>query len=176
MTELMDDVLRLTTPAQLKGLAHPMRERLMMYLNENPVTISQLARMLGVAKGTVAYHLNVMRNGGLVKVVKRRAVRGGTEQYYQVAAARIEYAGPGRPPVAPMLGAVAADLDAAVELPMLQHHVLHLTTAEAEQVVAALHKANELVLRFGMANSETDEPPRYGVLISCYRFRDPDPE
>jgi len=42
MTEMIDEVLRLTTPAQLKGLAHPMRERLMMHLNDNPVTISQL--------------------------------------------------------------------------------------------------------------------------------------
>jgi len=131
---------------------------------------------MGVAKGTVAYHLNVMRNGGLVKVVKRRTVRGGTEQYYQVAAARIEYAGPGRPPAAPMLGAVAADLDAANEVPVLQHHVLHLTSAQVQQVVAALHKVNVLVHRLGQANADTDEPPRYGVLISCYRLRNPDPE
>jgi DNA-binding transcriptional ArsR family regulator len=171
MSEPNDGVLRLTTPTQLKGLAHPMRERLMMNLNENPVTISQLARALGVAKGTVAYHLRVMRDAGLVKVVKRRRVRGGTEQYYQVAAARIEF--PGVPPAAPMLGAVA-DLDAAEEVPVLVHHAMHLNAAEAEQLIAAMNELDELAHHHGMTNSGTDGPPRYGVLLGFYRYRRPD--
>ena len=47
MYESIDEVLRPITPAQLKGLAHPMRQRLMNNLSENPVTLSQLARELG---------------------------------------------------------------------------------------------------------------------------------
>ena len=123
----------------------------------------------------MAYHLNVMRIAGIVKVIKRRTVRGGTEQYYRIAAAKILYAGPGMPPAGPMLGAVAADLDAADEVPVPQHHALSLDVAKAAQFVTALRELNELAHHSGLTHSATDEP-RYGMLLSFYRYRRPDPD
>jgi DNA-binding transcriptional ArsR family regulator len=169
MTEPIDEVLRITTPAQHRGLAHPMRERLMMRLSEDAVTISQLSRMLGVGKGSVAYHLNVLREAGMVRVVRRRTVRGGTEQYYQVAARKI-LLGERPQTVAPLLGAVAADIDAADEVPVLQHQVMHLTDAQAERLIATLYE-----VAHNLDDTEDDREPRYGVIVGLYRYRDPQP-
>jgi DNA-binding transcriptional ArsR family regulator len=166
MTEPIDDVLRLTTPAQLKGLAHPMRERLMMHLTEKPTTISQLARALNVGKGSVSYHLNVMHEAGVVKVGRRRTVRGGTEQYYQIAARRIEYPGP--TPATAGLGAVAAEIEAAAAVPVLVERSMSLTTGQAERLAAAL---NDLVHNVETAD---DGQPRYGMVVALFRYADRD--
>ncbi|RKF25666.1 ArsR/SmtB family transcription factor [Micromonospora globbae] len=165
----LDELLEVTTPEQFKALGHPFRQRLLFALGQRPATISQLAGALGSAKGNVAHHLKVLREAGMVRVAHTRPVRGGTEQYYQRSARRIRVAPGHVGATAAMLGAVAEEIAAAPDEPLLQLRHLRLTRAQAERLGAAL---SELV---DGAEDAGDDEPRYGVLVSLYRQATPPP-
>ena len=59
-----------------------MRLRIVAILRERAATTTELAEQVGLAKGTVAHHLKVLENAGLVKVVRTRRVRAMTESFY----------------------------------------------------------------------------------------------
>ncbi|WBB70809.1 winged helix-turn-helix domain-containing protein [Micromonospora sp. WMMD812] len=165
----LDELLEVTTPEQFKALGHPFRQRLLFSLGQRPATISQLAAALGAAKGNVAHHLKVLRDAGMVRVVHTRPVRGGTEQYYQRCARRLSVA-PGHPgATAALLGAVAEEIAAAPDEPLLQLRHLRLTAAQAERLRAALLALVE------DAEEAGDDEPRHGVLVSLYRQGTPPP-
>ena len=65
----MDDEepLVLRSTAQFKALGHPVRHRLVNVLRQRPATLRQIATALGLAKGTVSYHVRVLREAGLVE-------------------------------------------------------------------------------------------------------------
>jgi DNA-binding transcriptional ArsR family regulator len=159
----LDDLLEVSTATQYKALAHPFRQRLLFALGQHPATISQLAVALSGQKGNVAHHLKVLREAGMVRVVGTRQVRGGTEQYYQRTARRLSVAGPAAAPTAAMLGAVAEEIVAADDEPLLVLRHLRLTAAQAERLNATL---SELVA--GAEDADNDAP-RYGLLVSLYR-------
>jgi DNA-binding transcriptional ArsR family regulator len=78
----LDDYVYATTPEQMKALGDPTRDTILGLLLERAATTSQLAEALNKAKGTVGYHLNVLADVGLIRVVRRRKVRALTEKYY----------------------------------------------------------------------------------------------
>ncbi|MFD0330844.1 ArsR/SmtB family transcription factor [Streptacidiphilus monticola] len=106
-----DDVLALTSPEQFAALAHPLRQRLLFALSAGAATISRLAARLEVAKGSVAHHLKVLRDAGLVAVVETRTVRGGTEQYYGRTAKRLLIDAPAPEGTAALFTAVAQEVN-----------------------------------------------------------------
>jgi len=53
-----------------------------MLLRERAASTTELARALGMAKGTVGHHLKVLERAGLIRVVATRPVRAVTEKYY----------------------------------------------------------------------------------------------
>lgn len=158
-----DEVLHVSTPAQFKALGHPFRQRLMFRLGQQPATISQLAAALGAQKGNVAHHLKVLREAGMVRVVETRQVRGGTEQYYQRSARRMDIDGWQTGPATAMVGAVAEELAGVTDDPLLTVRHLRLTPERAARLAEAL---SELV-----DGAEDDGPghPRYGLLVTLYR-------
>ncbi|MFE0462878.1 ArsR/SmtB family transcription factor [Kitasatospora sp. NPDC058965] len=74
--------LVLHSTEQFKALGHPVRHRMVNALRQRPATLRQLALALGMSKGTVGYHVRVLREAGLVRLAETRQVRGGTEQYF----------------------------------------------------------------------------------------------
>jgi DNA-binding transcriptional ArsR family regulator len=74
--------LVLRTPAHFKALGHPVRHRIVNVLRQRPATLGQLASAMGLAKGTIGFHVRVLREAGLVLITETRPVRGGTEQYF----------------------------------------------------------------------------------------------
>ncbi|MEU8827312.1 helix-turn-helix domain-containing protein [Streptomyces sp. NPDC048636] len=63
---LPDDVRQLD-PRSLRGLAHPLRMRLLAALSEyGPATASQLAERLGESSGATSYHLRQLAAHGFV--------------------------------------------------------------------------------------------------------------
>ncbi|MFC3504635.1 ArsR/SmtB family transcription factor [Micromonospora krabiensis] len=158
-----DEQLEVTSAEQFKALGHAFRHRLLFALGQRPATISQLAASLGAAKGTVAHHLGVLRDAGMVRVVHTRPVRGGTEQYYQRAARRL-IVSPGHPgATGAMFGAIAEEIAAAADEPLLLLRHLRLTATQAERLRAAL-----LDLVENAEDAGADEP-RHGMLVSLYR-------
>jgi DNA-binding transcriptional ArsR family regulator len=78
----LDQMLVVTAPAQLRALADPLRGTLLELVLERAATITELARAVGRPKSTVGYHVNVLVEAGLFRVVRTRRVRAIEERYY----------------------------------------------------------------------------------------------
>ena len=90
----LDETVEITTPRQLSALGNPARFRILGLLSERAASTTELSKALGTPKGTVAHHLKVLEDAGLVKVVRTRQVRAMTERYYgrvgQVSVLKVE--------------------------------------------------------------------------------------
>jgi DNA-binding transcriptional ArsR family regulator len=76
------DRIALTTPAQVKALSHPLRTMILHLLHERAATVSELAAAAGRPKSTLAHHVKVLADAGLVRVVRTRRVRAIEERFY----------------------------------------------------------------------------------------------
>lgn len=72
----------LTTRAQLRAIADPLRSMILDLLLERAATVSELAAAIGRPKGTVAHHVGVLIDTGMLQVVRTRRVRAIDERYY----------------------------------------------------------------------------------------------
>jgi DNA-binding transcriptional ArsR family regulator len=76
------DRIALTSPSQVKALGHPLRNTILGLLHERAATVSELAVALDRPKSTVAHHVKVLVEAGLVRVVRTRRVRAIDERFY----------------------------------------------------------------------------------------------
>jgi DNA-binding transcriptional ArsR family regulator len=74
--------LVVATPAQLRAMADPLRSTFLDLLLERAATVSELAVAVGRPKSTVAHHVNVLVDAGMVRVVRTRRVRAIDERFY----------------------------------------------------------------------------------------------
>jgi DNA-binding transcriptional ArsR family regulator len=86
------DRLALTTPAQVKALSHPLRTTILGLLHERAATVTELAGAVERPKSTVAHHVKVLTEAGLLRVVRTRRVRAIEERFYG-RTARMFYVG-----------------------------------------------------------------------------------
>src|SRR5690348_14629309 len=91
------DRIALTAPAQVKALSHPLRTTILHLLHERAATVSELAAAVERPKSTVAHHVKVLEEAGLVRVVGTRRVRAIEERFYG-RTARMFYVGIERSP------------------------------------------------------------------------------
>ncbi|HEY0936336.1 MAG TPA: helix-turn-helix domain-containing protein [Trebonia sp.] len=78
----LEDLLVVTAPGQLRALADSLRGVLLDLLLERAATVTELARAAGRPKSTIAYHVNVLVEAGLLRVVRTRRVRATEERFY----------------------------------------------------------------------------------------------
>src|SRR5215471_5961068 len=76
------DRIALTEPPQVKALSHPLRNTILGLLHERAATVSELALALERPKSTVAHHVKVLVEAGLLQVVRTRRVRAIEERFY----------------------------------------------------------------------------------------------
>src|SRR6266496_5779747 len=97
------DQLVVTAPAQLRALADPLRATILDLLLERAATVAELAAAVQRPKSTIAHHVKVLVEAGMLRVVRTRRVRAIEERYYG-RTARLFQVGvvgrPGDPPVA----------------------------------------------------------------------------
>lgn len=74
--------IALTEASQVKALSHPLRNTILSLLHERAATVNELAIALERPKSTVAHHVKVLREAGLVQVVRTRRVRAIEERFY----------------------------------------------------------------------------------------------
>src|SRR5688572_15681403 len=86
------DRIALTTPAQVKAISHPLRTTILGLLHERAATVTELAVAVERPKSTVAHHVKVLNQAGLVHVVRTRQVRAIEERFYG-RTARMFYVG-----------------------------------------------------------------------------------
>jgi DNA-binding transcriptional ArsR family regulator len=78
----LEDRIALTEPLQVKALGHPLRNTILGLLHERAATVSELAVAVERPKSTVAHHVKVLADAGLVQVVRTRRVRAIEERFY----------------------------------------------------------------------------------------------
>jgi DNA-binding transcriptional ArsR family regulator len=125
------DRLVVTTPPQLRAIADPLRSTILDLLLERAATVAELAAAVQRPKSTVAHHVNVLVEAGLLRVVRTRRVRAIDERYYG-RTARVFYVGvvnrPGEDPTtvhANALSVAAAESVPAHEADDLRSIVRH---------------------------------------------------
>src|ERR687887_1662081 len=77
------DRIALTEPSQVKAIGHPLRTTILGLLHERAATVSELAVAVERPKSTVAHHVKVLAEAGLVQVVRTRRVGGVEERFYR---------------------------------------------------------------------------------------------
>jgi DNA-binding transcriptional ArsR family regulator len=76
------DRIALTRPSQVKALSHPLRTTILGLLHERAATVTELALAVKRPKSTVAHHVKVLAEAGLLQVVRTRRVRAIEERFY----------------------------------------------------------------------------------------------
>ena len=76
------DRIALTRPSQVKAIGHPLRNTILGLLHERAATVTELAIAVDRPKSTIAHHVKVLAEAGLVQVVRTRRVRAIEERFY----------------------------------------------------------------------------------------------
>jgi DNA-binding transcriptional ArsR family regulator len=125
------DRLVVTTPVQLRAIADPLRATILDLLLERAATVAELAAAVRRPKSTVAHHVNVLVEAGMLRVVRTRRVRAIDERYYG-RTARVFFVGvvnrPGEDPTtvhANALSVAAAESVPAHEADQLRSILRH---------------------------------------------------
>ncbi len=179
----LSDTMKLTEPVQVQALGNELRTTILGLLHERAATVTELAEAVHRPKSTVAYHVNVLKGAGLVRVVRTRRVRAIDERYFG-RTARMFYVGVGESPGDEALPLDLNDFDVAARESQAAY--------QAHRVWSFIRHARippERVAEFwkqGMALvHEFDRLPRsgdtaYGFVVGIYPIPDypllPDPE
>src|SRR5215211_1801807 len=120
-----------TAPEQLRAMADPLRATILDLLLERAATVAELAAAVRRPRSTVAHHVNVLVDAGMLRVVRTRRVRAIDERYYG-RTARVFYVGvvnrPGEDPTtvhANALSVAAAESVPAHEADQLRSILRH---------------------------------------------------
>jgi len=163
--------IALTLPSQVKALSHPLRTKVLGLLHERAATVTELAVAVERPKSTVAHHVKVLAEAGLVKVVRTRRVRAIEERFYG-RTARMFYVGVERGPDGEEMPrdfndfeVAASESAAAFEDGKLWGFIRHARISET-QASAFWERMAELVTEF-------DRLPRsgntmYGFAVGVY--------
>ena len=78
----LDDVLDVDTPERLKALGDPLRSHICDLVLERAMSVSEIAERVGRPRGSVAYHVDILLDAGLLQVTHTRRVRAVDERFY----------------------------------------------------------------------------------------------
>lgn len=73
----------LVDPRLAKALAHPLRARILVVLNERVASPNEIAQMLGEALPNVSYHVRTLSDLDCIALVRTAQRRGAIEHYYR---------------------------------------------------------------------------------------------
>ena len=167
----LEERLPLTRPDQVRALGHPLRNTILGLLHERAATVSELAVATGRPKSTVAHHVKVLVDAGLLQVVRTRRVRAIEERYYG-RTARMFFVAVERSSDSEAIGLDFNDFEVAARESETAFHegklwgfIRHARITEA-QASAFWKRMAELVAEF-------DELPRcgdtvYGFAVGVY--------
>ena len=152
----LDRELVVDTPAQMKALGDPLRSTIVDLVLERAMSVSELAEILDRPRGSVAHHVDVLVDAGLIRVVRTRRVRAIDERLYGRAA--LTYVLPDRPgDEIPFIRDVLAEMD----VERLAHGGRHATSTYRHARIPE-HRAREFADRLQELALEFADEPRGG--------------
>jgi DNA-binding transcriptional ArsR family regulator len=152
-----------TTPAQLRAMADPLRDTILDLLLERAATVAELAGAVGRPKSTVAHHVKVLVEAGMLRVVRTRRVRAIEERYYG-RTARMFYVGAMRRPDDGKTPAQASNLSVAAAESAPAHEADQLRSALRHARIPA-QRAADFWLRVDALLREFAQLPRSGGTV-----------
>lgn len=167
----LDDLVVVTAPEQLRALADPLRGTVLELLLERAATVTELAQAVDRPKSTVAYHVNLLVDAGLLRVVRTRRVRAIEERYYGRVARTIYIGALNRPEDKQVVAAINGLAEAAAEAaPAHAADDLRCTLVHAripvEEVRNFWAEVQELARRFAQIPRSGDQV--YGFVAGLY--------
>jgi DNA-binding transcriptional ArsR family regulator len=168
--ELADRIV-VAAPEQLRALADPLRATILDLLLERAATVAELAAAVRRPKSTVAHHVNVLVEAGMLRVVRTRRVRAIDERYYG-RTARVFYVGvvnrPGEDPTtvhANALSVAAAESGPAHEADELRSILRH-ARIPAQHAAEFWQRVDAVVREFSQLARSGDTV--YGFAAGLY--------
>jgi DNA-binding transcriptional ArsR family regulator len=167
--DLVDRIV-VTKPGELRAMAHPLRSMLLDLVLERAATVSELAAAVGRPKSTVAHHVNVLVEAGLLRVVRTRRVRAIDERFYG-RTARLFFVGSvplaeiTPPPWTNYLADAANESLAAYHADRMWANHRHARIAR-KRAAAFWGRVEEVVREFSELPREGDEV--YGFVAGLY--------
>jgi DNA-binding transcriptional ArsR family regulator len=67
----------------VRALDHPLRVQILQILNERDASSNELAALLGVAIGNIAYHTRVLQRCACIELLGTEQRRGAVERYFR---------------------------------------------------------------------------------------------
>ena len=167
----LEQMVVVTAPGQLRALADPLRTTLLDLLLERAATVTEMAQAVDRPKSTVAYHVNLLVDAGLLRVVRTRRVRAIEERYYGRVARTLYIGVLTRPEDKQVVAAInglaqaAAESAAAHEADDLRCTLVHARIPR-EEVRSFWAEVQELARRFAQIPRAGDQV--YGFAAGLY--------
>ncbi len=169
----LEDTIELTTAEQVRAISDPLRTTILGLLHERAATVTELATAVKRPKSTVAHHVKVLADAGILRVVRTRRVRAIEERFYG-RAARMFYVGLGRaggrlPPDFNDFEVAADESKSAYDAGQLRSFIRHARIPD--------ERAAEFWQRVDRIIHEFDRLPRsgdttYGFTVGLYPILD----
>lgn len=167
----LDDRRTVSAPHELRAMADPLRSTILELLLERAATVTELAHALDRPKSTVAHHVNVLVDAGMLRVVRTRRVRAIDERFYG-RTARLFHVGAiqdwwdGQAPVCVNeLSVAAAESVPAHDADELRSVIRHARISP-EHAAAFWNRVVALVQEFAQMPREGDTT--YGFAVGLY--------
>lgn len=87
----LSDEISADTPARLKALGDPLRQLILDLVLERSMTVSEMAERVQRPRGSVAHHVDLLLEVGLLQVTRTRKVRAMEERFYGRTARTIKF-------------------------------------------------------------------------------------
>jgi DNA-binding transcriptional ArsR family regulator len=161
----LDERVHADTPTRMKALGDPLRWTILDLVLERAMTVTELAERLRRPKGSVAHHVKVLLEAGLLQIVRTQKVRAIEERYYgRVARTVVLHHDPGE---IPFLDDVVADIDLTrpegeVTAGFTFRHA-RIPRQRADEYIARLHA---LALEF--IDEPRDGDVEYGLYFAVF--------
>jgi predicted ArsR family transcriptional regulator len=166
-----DETLVVSEPGQLRALADDLRAGIVSLLRSRARSTQELARELGIPKGTIGHHLKVLERAGLVRVVRTRQVRAVTEKFYGRTARLFLFAAEDeadeRAVGASLFRQAAREIDASPRVATFGQAMARLTPEEVKRLERRLRR---LMSDFTAADSRGGSPCR--MTVALYQTKD----
>jgi DNA-binding transcriptional ArsR family regulator len=175
-------VIDITDPMVVKAYSHPLRIEILGLLDNRVASPRQLATELGTGLSTTSYHVRQLAALKLIRLVRRRQVRGAIEHYYtaNVRPTLSDSAWAQMPRVAQRawlgnkIAQIGEEVVAAAETGGFDRDDMHLTrtairisadqwTAIAKILTRALEEIDDLTE--APPSSDSDEDQRNAVVV-----------
>jgi DNA-binding transcriptional ArsR family regulator len=156
------DSLELTTPAQVKAISDPLRTTILSLLHERAASVTELAGAVERPKSTVAHHVKVLADAGLLRVVRTRRVRAIEERFYGRTARMFYYVG--NPSGGDALPTDFNDFEVAAKESVAAHEAGELWAFIRHARISS-DQASEFWQRIADLVREFDELPRTGATV-----------